>query len=112
VQTARLTPHARGLALAGRQRHFVSFILKSASANTQTPCSQVGARRSPRFTEGVPLSGYDRTAATRLEPVVNRAGVVPLVHRARLRREPSREYGVEQRQRVARLMVARRPTLP
>ena len=42
------------------QRHFVACRLKSAPANVQVPCSQRGARKSPRFDGAVSLERGDR----------------------------------------------------
>jgi hypothetical protein len=63
VQPGRLAPEARGLALASRAAPFASFRLRSAPANVQVPCSQVGGRCSPRLTVPSTLPAVARSDA-------------------------------------------------
>ncbi len=98
-------------AAACGQRHFVRLFLKSAPANVQRPCSQVGtascvAAFRARIWE---MTG---AAVLLLEPVMDEAGVVALVHRARLRPEAASAGGVEQGEGELRLMVPGRLDLP
>ena len=90
------------------QRHFVRLRGKSAPANAQVPCSHFGASWSPRLTAGSLAEGDDRSAAALLASLVDRADVVALVERGRLRGEAARLDRREQLGDGGRLMCLRR----